>query len=57
MAEAAELGHWEIVQTMAEVTGDDGVSTLADWAVGVQRKHVEVVRESSLELARAEATA
>ena len=57
MAEAAELGHWEIVQAMAKATGEDGVSTLADWAVGVQQKHVEVVRQSSLELARAEVAA
>jgi hypothetical protein len=55
MAEAGELGHWEIVKKMAETVGDDRVSQLADWAVGVQRKHFEAVRESSLELAAAEA--
>jgi hypothetical protein len=51
MAEAAELNHWEIVKTMADTLGDGDVSQLADWAVGVQRKHVETVRESSLRLA------
>jgi hypothetical protein len=55
MAEAGELGHWEIVQTMGETVGDDRASQLAAWAVGVQRKHVEAVRESSLKLAAAEA--
>jgi len=51
MAEAAELGHWEIVKTMGDTLGDEQVSTLAGWAVGVQRKHVDEVRQSSLELA------
>ncbi len=54
MVEAGELGHWEIVQKMGETLGDQQVSTLADWAVGVQRKHFDGVRESSLELAAAE---
>jgi len=51
MAEAGELGHWEIVQTMGKTLGDDQVSKLADWAVPIQRKHFDGVRESSLELA------
>lgn len=51
MAEAGELGHWEIVKTMSETLGEQQVSALADWAVGVQRKHFETVRETSLELA------
>ena len=55
MAEAAELGHWEIVKKMADTTGEKEVTYLADWAVGVQRKHVETVRETSLELAASEA--
>ena len=55
MAEAGELGHWEIVQTMGQTVGDGDVVELADWAVEVQRRHFDGVRESSLELARAEA--
>jgi hypothetical protein len=51
MAEAGELGHWEIVKTMSETIGAQQVAELADWAVGVQRKHFEAVRETSLELA------
>jgi hypothetical protein len=51
MAEAAELGHWEIVKTMGDTVGDKAVTRLADWAVGVQRKHVETVRATCLELA------
>jgi uncharacterized protein YigA (DUF484 family) len=55
MAEAGELGHWEIVQTMAKTTGEQRVIELADWAVDIQRKHVEQVRAASLELAKDEA--
>jgi hypothetical protein len=55
MAEAGELGHWEIVQRISRTTGDERASELADWAVEVQRRHFETVRASSLELAEAEA--
>ncbi len=54
MAEAGELCHWEIVQTMAYTLSLDDVSALADWAVEVQRGHVETVRAASLELAQQE---
>ena len=54
MAEAGELGHWEIVQTMAKTIGDEAAVELADWAVDVQRRHFDGVRESSLELAEEE---
>lgn len=56
MAEAGELGHWEIVKTMADTLGEPEVSSLAEWAVAVQAKHFEIVRRSSLELAAAEAS-
>jgi hypothetical protein len=54
MAEAGELCHWEIVRTMAGALSLEDVSELADWAVGVQREHVETVRTAYLELARQE---
>jgi hypothetical protein len=54
MAEAGELCHWEIVQTMSERVGDTDVRELAGWAVDVQREHVETVRRASLELAAQE---
>jgi hypothetical protein len=57
MAEAGELGHWEIVQKMGETLGEDSVSELAGWAVGVQRKHFDGVRKASLQLAEQEARA
>jgi hypothetical protein len=42
---------------MARRLGAAEVQELADWAVGVQRKHVEVVGEASLRLAEQEAAA
>ena len=56
MAEAGELCHWEIVETMSKTIGADDVKELATWAVGVQRDHVETVRRASLALAAQEAT-
>jgi hypothetical protein len=55
MAEAGELCHWEIVQTIAERVKDTEAKALADWAVDVQRKHVEGVRSAYLALATEEA--
>jgi hypothetical protein len=57
MAEAGELCHWEIVETMADRTGETAALELARWAVGVQRKHIELVRLASLKLAADEALA
>ena len=56
LAEAGELGHWDIVRTMSEAVGEQKILELADWAVDVQQRHFDTVRRSSLELARAEAT-
>jgi hypothetical protein len=56
MAEAGELCHWEIVETMSKTIGAGDVKELATWAVGVQRDHVETVRRASLQLAAQEAT-
>ena len=55
MAEAGELCHWEIVEKMADTSGQSEVLELARWAVPIQRGHVEGVREASLTLAAEEA--
>ena len=55
MAEAGELAHWEIVQTIAERANAAPAKELADWAVPLQRGHVEVVHDAALELAAEEA--
>src|SRR3954469_24315191 len=55
MAEAGELCHWEIVETMSDRRGEASVRERAGWALGVQREHVETVRTASLKLAAQEA--
>ncbi|HEY4096909.1 MAG TPA: hypothetical protein VGM33_15415 [Baekduia sp.] len=57
MAEAGELCHWEIVEKMADSIGARDVQALAEWAVGVQREHVETVRRAALTLAGQEVAA
>jgi len=51
MAEAGEVGHWEIVRTMSEKAGDAATLSLAQWAIPVQERHLEQVRSGSLDLA------
>ena len=55
MAEAGELGHWEIVQRMGETLNEGSATELAQWAVEVQRRHFDGVRAASLQLAESEA--
>jgi hypothetical protein len=54
MAEAGEVGHWEILGTLNERAGKAEVGELVDWALPIQRRHFEEARESSLKLAAEE---
>ncbi len=51
MAEAGEVGHWEILGTLNERAGRTEVKQLVDWALPIQRRHFEEVRKNSLKLA------
>ena len=51
MAEAGEVGHWEILDTLNKRAGNRGVSELVGWALPIQRQHLETVRSTSLDLA------
>jgi len=51
MAEAGEVGHWEIVATMGKAAGNRPVEELASWALPIQQRHFEEAREGSLALA------
>jgi hypothetical protein len=55
MAEAGELGHWEIVKAIAGTRGDQQAVALADWAIPIQNRHFEKVRRAGIGLATAEA--
>jgi hypothetical protein len=54
MAEAGEVGHWAIVAKLNERAGIAEVRELADWALPIQRRHLEEALDGSLELAAAE---
>ena len=54
MAEAGELGHWEIVGEMNRHVGDATVRELAEFAIPLQQRHFQDARECSLRLAREE---
>ncbi len=51
MAEAGEVGHWEILATLAERAGRSDVTDLTAWALPIQQRHLETVRNTSLKLA------
>jgi hypothetical protein len=54
MAEAGEVGHWEILGTLNERAAKSEVAELVDWALPIQKRHLETVRKGSLELAAEE---
>jgi hypothetical protein len=54
MAEAGEVGHWEILGTLNERARKSEVSALVDWALPIQKRHLDTVRKASLELASEE---
>jgi hypothetical protein len=54
MAEAGEVGHWEILGTLNERAGRSEVKELVEWALPIQKRHFETVRSTSLDLAAEE---
>ena len=51
MAEAAEVGHWSVLQKLNERAGDERLKKLIDWALPIQQRHFEEVKAGSLKLA------
>jgi hypothetical protein len=54
MAEAGEVGHWEIVGVLAERARHAETRSLVDWALPIQKRHLADVRQGSLKLAEQE---
>jgi hypothetical protein len=54
MAEAGEVGHWEILRTLNERARNSAVEELVQWALPIQQRHLEEVRQGSLLLAASE---
>ena len=51
MAEAGEVGHWEILKTLNERARIAGVGELVEWGIPIQQRHFEEARQGSLALA------
>ena len=54
MAEAGEVGHWSVLGKLNERARRDDVQQLVDWALPIQERHFNDVREGSLTLAAEE---
>jgi hypothetical protein len=54
MAEAGEVGHWEVLGVLGEKAGKSDVQKLAQWATPIQERHFQTAREGSLTLAAEE---
>jgi hypothetical protein len=54
MAEAAEVGHWAILAKLNEKAGEEKLGQLVDWALPIQERHFNDVKECSLKLASEE---
>jgi hypothetical protein len=51
MAEAAEVGHWEILGKLNESASEDEIRELVDWALPIQERHFSEARQSALAIA------
>jgi hypothetical protein len=54
MAEAGEVGHWEILAHLNKRARHPGVKDLTSWGLPIQKRHLTDVRASSLQIADAE---
>jgi hypothetical protein len=54
MAEAGEVGHWEVLQQMSDKAGSRDVHDLTTWALPIQRRHFSDAKETSARLAAGE---
>jgi hypothetical protein len=54
MAEAGEVGHWQVVGTMNERAQLPGLQELVRWAEPIQQRHFQQTLEGSVELAEDE---
>ena len=51
MAEAGEVGHWEVLEEMSSRAGERPVGELVAWALPIQQGHLEQARETARSLA------
>ncbi len=51
MAEAGEVGHWQILGTMNQKARNQELQQVIDWATPIQERHLEEALRGSLKLA------
>jgi hypothetical protein len=54
MAEAAEVGHWSVLQTLNEQAKHPELGGLIEWALPIQERHFQTVLAGSQKLAAEE---
>ena len=54
MAEAGEVGHWEVLAAFAESANAESVLELTRWALPIQSRHFDAARTTSAKLAAEE---
>jgi hypothetical protein len=54
MAEAGEVGHWQVVGTMNQRAQLPGLQELVEWVTPIQQRHFQQTLEGSVELANDE---
>jgi hypothetical protein len=54
MAEAGEAGHWAVLGKINEKAGEEEIGELVEWALPIQERHLQEVKECSLALAAEE---
>jgi hypothetical protein len=51
MAEAGEVGHWAVLGKLNEKANEQNVGELVQWALPIQERHFETVKDCALQLA------
>ena len=54
MAEAGEVGHWQVVGTMNQRAQLPGLQELVEWVTPIQQRHFQQTLNGSIELAEDE---
>jgi hypothetical protein len=54
MAEAGEMGHWKVVDTLNRQVTNSELQELIDWALPLQERHFDFALSGSVQLAKAE---
>jgi hypothetical protein len=54
MAEAGEVGHWQILGTMNQKAGNSDLQEVIEWVTPIQERHFEQTLQGSLKLAAEE---